>query len=199
MKKNMSFSAAAPTPTPTPRLILCKTLFFPLKNPQNLFSKSLILYSPKFTTHSNSLLSLRVNSLHPKSSTQTCHPFQELLLLLVFSLTLLCFRLFSNALLPDFPLRWRSLIAFSRQAEAQTKAYPNHLWEAIVAYEDRRFFRHFGLDPVGIGRAVLSFSALGGGSTITQQVCMVFLVWDIFMFTKCLMVLLNQVCLYALK
>lgn len=38
-----------------------------------------------------------------------------------------------------------------------------------MAYEDRRFFRHCGVDPVGIGRAVLSFSALGGGSTITQQ------------------------------
>ncbi|KAK6277361.1 hypothetical protein POUND7_017684 [Theobroma cacao] len=151
-------------------IILGKTPVFHFKNPQKLFSKTLIFYSHKSLAPSNSLHSQRVNSLHPKSSTQTRHPIQELLLLLAFSLTLLCFRLFSNALLPDFPLRWQSLIAFSHEAEAQTKAYPKHLWEAIVAYEDRRFFRHFGLDPVGIGRAVLSFSALGGGSTITQQV-----------------------------
>ncbi|KAK6246170.1 hypothetical protein QUC31_000949 [Theobroma cacao] len=150
-------------------IILGKTPVFHFKNPQKLFSKTLIFYSHKSLAPSNSLHSQRVNSLHPKSSTQTRHPIQELLLLLAFSLTLLCFRLFSNALLPDFPLRWQSLIAFSHEAEAQTKAYPKHLWEAIVAYEDRRFFRHFGLDPVGIGRAVLSFSALGGGSTITQQ------------------------------
>ncbi|XVF39390.1 hypothetical protein PTKIN_Ptkin01aG0030900 [Pterospermum kingtungense] len=163
--QKMSLFAAS-----TPRLILSQTPNFPFKTPQNLFSKTLIWSCLKHTTHSNSLLLLRVNSLHPKSSsTQTRHPIQELLLLLVFSLTLLCFRLLSNALLPDFPLRWRSLIAFSREAEAQTKVYPKHLWEAIVAYEDRRFFRHFGLDPVGIGRAVLSFSALGGGSTVTQQ------------------------------
>lgn len=38
-----------------------------------------------------------------------------------------------------------------------------------MAYEDRRFFKHCGIDPVGITRAVLSFSARGGGSTITQQ------------------------------
>ncbi|XVE55380.1 hypothetical protein DITRI_Ditri03aG0153800 [Diplodiscus trichospermus] len=149
----------------TPRLILSKT-------PRNLLRKTLTLSSLKSPTRSNSLLSLRVNSLPPESSSTSTlprHPVQDLLRLLVFSLTLLCFRLFSNALLPDFPLRWQSLIAFSHEAEAQTKAYPKHIWEAIVAYEDRRFFRHFGLDLVGIGRAVLSFSALGGGSTITQQ------------------------------
>ncbi|KAK8347913.1 hypothetical protein V6Z12_A06G049100, partial [Gossypium hirsutum] len=102
-------------------------------------------------------------------SIQTHHPIQELLPLLAFSLTLLCFRLLSNVLLPDFALRWQSLVAFSREAEARTKSYPKHLWEAIVAYEDRRFFTHFGIDPVGIGRAVLSLSVRGGGSTITQQ------------------------------
>ncbi|OMO62593.1 hypothetical protein CCACVL1_22730 [Corchorus capsularis] len=163
----MSLSAVT-----TQSLIPSKILNFRSKNPQDLFSKTLKFYTFKSPTHSNSLHSQRVNSVHPKSpSTQTHHhPIQELLLLLAFSLTLLCFRLLSNALLPDLPLRWQSLIAFSHEAEAQTRAYPKHLWEAIVAYEDRRFFRHFGLDPIGIGRAVLSFSARGGGSTITQQV-----------------------------
>ena len=33
---------------------------------------------------------------------------------------------------------------------------------------------HHGIDPVGIARAVLSFSSRGGGSTITQQVRLYF-------------------------
>ncbi|KAI8547613.1 hypothetical protein RHMOL_Rhmol07G0208900 [Rhododendron molle] len=97
------------------------------------------------------------------------HFILELFILFIFSLTLLCLRLASSVLLPDFPHRWQQLVAFSEQAEAQFGHYPSHLWQAVVAYEDRRFFRHFGIDPVGIGRAVFSFSARGGGSTITQQ------------------------------
>lgn len=52
---------------------------------------------------------------------------------------------------------------------------PKHLWQALVAIEDRRFFVHRGLDPVGIVRAMrrnlLAGQILEGGSTITQQVC----------------------------
>ncbi|KAK8557877.1 hypothetical protein V6N13_008333 [Hibiscus sabdariffa] len=163
----MGLAAAATTHR---LMILGKPPKFSFKNPHNLFGKTLLFCSPNSPTHFNSLLCQRVNSLHSKSpSIRTHHPIQELLLLLAFSLTLLCFRLLSNALLPDFPLHWQRLIAFSREAEARTKSYPKHLWQAIVAYEDSRFFRHFGIDPVGIGRAVLSFSARGGGSTITQQ------------------------------
>lgn len=44
---------------------------------------------------------------------------------------------------------------------------------AVVAVEDKRFFRHFGLDPIAICRAVLNDLRAGsfveGGSTITQQ------------------------------
>lgn len=39
-----------------------------------------------------------------------------------------------------------------------------------MASEDRRFFYHFGVDPYGVGRAVVYFPNGGGGSTITQQV-----------------------------
>ncbi|KAE8671107.1 putative Ribonuclease II/R family protein [Hibiscus syriacus] len=151
-------------------MILGKTPKFSFKNPQSRFVKTYIFYSPKSPTYFNSLHSLRVNSLQSRSpSIRTHHPIQELLLLLALSLTLLCFRFLSNALLSDFPLRWQHLIDFSCEAEARTKSYPKHLWRAIVAYEDRRFFRHFGIDPFGICRAVLSLSARGGGSTITQQ------------------------------
>src|SRR5689334_23804410 len=44
---------------------------------------------------------------------------------------------------------------------------------AFVAIEDRRFYRHWGIDPRGIGRAMLADMRGGGvrqgGSTITQQ------------------------------
>ncbi|MCK4868365.1 MAG: transglycosylase domain-containing protein, partial [Alphaproteobacteria bacterium] len=50
---------------------------------------------------------------------------------------------------------------------------PPHLLQAVVAIEDKRFYEHFGIDPRGIGRAlVANFRAGGvsqGGSTITQQ------------------------------
>lgn len=48
-----------------------------------------------------------------------------------------------------------------------------YLKKAVVATEDARFYRHFGLDPIGIARAVYQTIIPGGlrqgGSTITQQ------------------------------
>lgn len=45
--------------------------------------------------------------------------------------------------------------------------------EAIIAIEDRRFYSHFGFDPIGLGRAVVTNVVTGhavqGGSTLTQQ------------------------------
>ncbi len=45
--------------------------------------------------------------------------------------------------------------------------------EAVVATEDRRFYHHFGVDPLGMLRAALVDARAGrlveGGSTITQQ------------------------------
>jgi 1A family penicillin-binding protein len=47
------------------------------------------------------------------------------------------------------------------------------LQHAVVAVEDRRFYHHPGLDPIGIGRAVVRDLRNGGrfegGSTLTQQ------------------------------
>ncbi len=52
-------------------------------------------------------------------------------------------------------------------------ALPPYLPQAFVAIEDRRFYRHFGLDPIGLARAVaVNLAARGvreGGSTLTQQ------------------------------
>ena len=53
------------------------------------------------------------------------------------------------------------------------KALPPHVAQAFLAIEDRRFYRHWGVDPWGIGRAMVhNLAARGlreGGSTITQQ------------------------------
>ncbi|KAK6114829.1 hypothetical protein DH2020_007098 [Rehmannia glutinosa] len=95
--------------------------------------------------------------------------FSQSLFLSTFSLILLILRLTSGILLPDFSHRWSQLIYFSTQAEAELIKAPKFLFQAVVAYEDRRFFRHFGVDTIGVARAVLSLSDRGGGSTITQQ------------------------------
>lgn len=51
---------------------------------------------------------------------------------------------------------------------------PDHVWQAFVAAEDRRFFAHRGVDPAGILRALAANFVKGsvrqGGSTITQQI-----------------------------
>ena len=50
---------------------------------------------------------------------------------------------------------------------------PQALLDAVVAVEDRRFYSHFGVDPVGILRAAWANIQAGGivqgGSTLTQQ------------------------------
>jgi len=50
---------------------------------------------------------------------------------------------------------------------------PKTLPQAVMAVEDRRFYYHPGLDPVGLARAMLANVEAGrivqGGSTITQQ------------------------------
>jgi len=60
----------------------------------------------------------------------------------------------------------------NRQDMALTKM-PQHLRQAVVATEDRRFYEHTGVDPIGIARALMVDIVRGekaqGGSTITQQ------------------------------
>jgi len=50
---------------------------------------------------------------------------------------------------------------------------PPHLPAALLAIEDRRFYRHFGLDPWGLARALWvnwqEGEVVQGGSTLTQQ------------------------------
>src|SRR4051812_26588280 len=53
------------------------------------------------------------------------------------------------------------------------KELPPYLPKAFIAIEDRRFYSHYGVDPLGIARAavanVLHRGVSQGGSTLTQQ------------------------------
>ena len=51
--------------------------------------------------------------------------------------------------------------------------YPDYVVQAVLATEDRRFFEHWGVDPIGLMRALTvnarSSGVVQGGSTLTQQ------------------------------
>lgn len=50
---------------------------------------------------------------------------------------------------------------------------PDYVPNAVIAIEDRRFYSHFGVDPIGLARAAFANYSSGrvvqGGSTLTQQ------------------------------
>ncbi|XP_072973052.1 uncharacterized protein [Typha angustifolia] len=89
--------------------------------------------------------------------------------LLLVSAGFLCARAFFRGLPADFDDRWRNLMEFAQGAEEKVTQFPYHLIQALIASEDHRFFYHFGVDPYGIGRAVVYYPNGGGGSTLTQQ------------------------------
>lgn len=53
------------------------------------------------------------------------------------------------------------------------KSLPKHVIDAFIAIEDARFYRHFGVDFIGVARAIyqnyIARKFVQGGSTITQQ------------------------------
>lgn len=59
----------------------------------------------------------------------------------------------------------------------QAQNLPDHVYQAFLAIEDRRFYNHIGLDAVGLARAgwrnLSGGSVREGGSTITQQLAKV--------------------------
>jgi penicillin-binding protein 1A len=58
-------------------------------------------------------------------------------------------------------------------AAVALKDLPPYLPRAFIAIEDRRFYHHYGVDPIGLTRAVIADAlhrgVAQGGSTITQQ------------------------------
>src|SRR6185295_14236396 len=71
-----------------------------------------------------------------------------------------------NTLIGEFYVERRYLVPLAR--------IPEHVRRAFLAAEDADFYRHRGIDPLGIGRAlwtnVTRQGVVQGGSTITQQV-----------------------------
>lgn len=61
----------------------------------------------------------------------------------------------------------------ARRVPVALEALPEHVWRAVLAAEDHRFFDHGGVDAVAVARAALANVLAGGvaqgGSTITQQ------------------------------
>lgn len=79
---------------------------------------------------------------------------------------------------PSLTILARDGSVLVRTGQAQGNFYtlkqlPPYVPQAVLAIEDRRFYHHFGLDPIGIARAVftnlLHRDVMQGGSTITQQ------------------------------
>lgn len=65
-------------------------------------------------------------------------------------------------------------LGVERRTPVSIESLPSHVPNAFIAVEDRRFYRHEGIDPRGLGRAVFQLATTlslsgGGGSTITQQ------------------------------
>ena len=60
-----------------------------------------------------------------------------------------------------------------RRGHVRLDVLPPYLAKAVIATEDRRFYYHFGIDPLGLVRASFRDASAGtvveGGSTITQQ------------------------------
>lgn len=61
----------------------------------------------------------------------------------------------------------------SKEGYTRLDELPSVYLNAVLSVEDHRFYSHFGLDPIAIGRAVLhdiqARRYVEGGSTITQQ------------------------------
>ncbi|MCF4097036.1 transglycosylase domain-containing protein [Maritalea mediterranea] len=85
--------------------------------------------------------------------------------------------------IPDRPANIRIVAADGRLLSNRGKMggeavsiheLPHFVPAAVLAIEDRRFYNHFGIDPIGIARAFVNNTIegriTGGGSTITQQV-----------------------------
>jgi penicillin-binding protein 1A len=60
-----------------------------------------------------------------------------------------------------------------RRGHVRLDTLPPYLVQAVLSTEDRRFYAHFGIDPLGLIRASFRNASAGsvveGGSTITQQ------------------------------
>jgi penicillin-binding protein 1B len=64
--------------------------------------------------------------------------------------------------------------AREKRRDVPLESIPKHMVQAVLAIEDRRFYDHSGIDPIGIAGAIFrnifgNKEYLAGGSTLTQQ------------------------------
>ena len=108
------------------------------------------------------------------------HKLFRYVVLLIFSVMILAgftvagkgYDMYRNAI-EDMSLEEK--VASIRKKEGYTalEDLPDVYKNAVISVEDHRFYRHFGIDPIAISRAVLhdiqARRYVEGGSTITQQ------------------------------
>ncbi len=85
--------------------------------------------------------------------------------------------------------RLMALFGETRRYPIEIETVPLRLKQAFIAIEDARFYRHHGIDPKGIGRAVWLLATtdakrVPGGSTITQQVARQFFLSSEYSYTR---------------
>ncbi len=82
------------------------------------------------------------------------------------------YRMYSEAL-DEMPIEEMAETVRNEEGFTSLEELPEMYKKAVVSVEDRRFYSHFGIDPVAIVRAlcydIATLSAAQGGSTITQQ------------------------------
>jgi len=104
-------------------------------------------------------LTLRINRIYQRDlpSLEELHNIEPSLITRIYSV--------DGKVLQEFYSERRTLTALNRM--------PRDLIEALIATEDNRFYQHWGVDLLGIGRAFITNIFKGGfvqgGSTITQQ------------------------------
>jgi penicillin-binding protein 1B len=89
----------------------------------------------------------------------------------------------TDRLVLDAPLLASVVAERQKRRPVALSAIPPVMWQAVLAIEDRRFYGHPGVDPIGIVGALLTNlfgdkPYLSGGSTITQQLARNFFLTD---------------------
>ncbi|MQA30669.1 MAG: PBP1A family penicillin-binding protein [Luteitalea sp.] len=74
----------------------------------------------------------------------------------------------------DAPVLSSIIVEREKRRPVALSAIPDVVVQAVLSIEDRRFYEHPGVDPIGIAGATFAYvsgrrSYLAGGSTITQQ------------------------------
>lgn len=104
---------------------------------------------------------------------------KRILSLIIFLVVLFCvfeiykgYSLYKEAL-EEKPLSQTVEAVTSKENYTPSEDIPDIYFDALVAVEDRRFYKHGGFDAIGTARAIINDikakKLLEGGSTITQQ------------------------------